>query len=137
MGNIKMSFYTNSKDDIDSLVTQEWDTLQNVWKNSEKAVYSLKKINVGVKKSNNYSQAIQQVSFEQKNGTIFLNIPSRICVSEIEQLDIKGRVISRTAVANEKSSIALSLNLKSSKGVNLIRLKMNDGNLTYKITSIK
>jgi hypothetical protein len=137
MGNIKMSFYTNSKGDIDSLVTQEWDTLQNVWKNSEKAVYSLKKINVSVKKSTNYSQAVQQVTFERKNGTIFLNIPSRITVSELEQFDIKGRLISRMAVTDAKSSIALSLNIKSSRVVNLILLKTNCGKFIYKISPVK
>jgi hypothetical protein len=132
-----MSFYTNSKGDIDSLVTQEWDTLQNVWKNSEKAVYSLKKINVSVKKSTNYSQAVQQVTFERKNGTIFLNIPSRITVSELEQFDIKGRLISRMAVTDAKSSIALSLNIKSSRVVNLILLKTNCGKFIYKISPVK
>lgn len=136
-GNMRVSFYANAKGDIDSMVTQEWDTLQNVWNNTEKAVYSLKKITVGIEKSPDLFQDVQQVTFERKNGTLYLNIPGGMSVSELEQLDLQGRVLSKTAVTNAKSSIALSQNLKGSGVVNLIRLKTSNGNVTCKISSVK
>jgi hypothetical protein len=136
-GNMRVSFYTNTKGDIDSMVTQEWDTQQNAWTNTEKAVYSLKKISVGVEKNTNNYQAVQQVTFVRKNGTLYLNIPGGMTVFELEQLDLQGRVLSRTVVTNAKNSIAHNLNLKGSSIVNLVRVKTSGGDFTCKIRSVR
>jgi hypothetical protein len=136
-GVYKMSFYTNSNGDIDSMVTQEWDTLAQVWEKSVKAVYTLKKITVGVEKSANKYQTVQQITSEWKNGTLYLTIPSDVTVSVIEEIDLQGKVISRVAVTNAKKSITLSPASKNSGSVNLVRLKTDRGDFTWKISSVK
>ncbi len=133
----KVTLYTSSNGGIDSMVTQEWDTLAQVWQYIDKSVYTIKKITVGVNERRSNYQPAQHVTFDRKNGTLHLNIPNGMTVSHIEQLDLQGKVISRSAVTNAKNSIVLNSISKNSSTVNLVRLKTDKGDFTCKINRVK
>ncbi|HEX2956067.1 MAG TPA: hypothetical protein VHO70_04525 [Chitinispirillaceae bacterium] len=136
-GDSKMSFYVNSNGDIDSMITQEWDTLTQVWENSEKVVYSLKKINVGVNRNANKWQAMQQIASEWKNGNLQLTIPEGVTVTAIEQLDIQGKVIAKISMVNADSRVIVSPFSSNANKVSLVRLKTDRGEFTCKVSSVK
>jgi hypothetical protein len=129
--------YYNSSDDIDSCVSLVYDKDSKSWKNSEKVIYSYKKIIAGMQRSSEHIQAVQLVTFEKKHGTMYLNIPGGMTVYALEQLDIQGRIVSRAVVSDSKTKIVLNPVSKNSTAVNLVRLKTNKGDLTCKMSPVK
>jgi hypothetical protein len=138
VGYSKLNYFYNSIDEIDSSITQRWDTLQNVWKNREKSVCSYKKISVNVANNifNKY-QSLPQITPEWKNSTLHLNIPEGVTVTTLEQLDLQGRVISKSNVANLNSSIVFSPHSRRGCNVSLVRLKLDRGEFVCKLNHVK
>jgi hypothetical protein len=134
--NQKINYFYNSSGEIDSSITHNWDTLQNVWKKSMKSVYSYKKINAGINNSIIKLQNLPKITSEWKNGTLYLAIPDGITVASVEQLDLLGKIILKFEVANTSKTIILRPNSTNTNGVFLVRLDTNIGELFCKVTSI-
>lgn len=133
----KDSFSYNSSGSVDSVVTQEWDDETSGWVNAEKTVISYKKSTIGVKHDRVQMQSVNSIGIEWKLGNLQLTIPDGVVVSAVQQLDLQGKVISRTAVANAKNSIVLNTLSKNSSTVSLVRLKTSGGDFTCKVNSVR
>jgi hypothetical protein len=129
-------FYYNAAGDVDSIVSQMPDDEQSGWINFEKKVYSYKKVGVGVRMITNHSQTATPVVSE-RNRSLQMVIPDGVTVSVAELLDLQGKVIARTTLANAKGCITLSPVSGNTSTVSLVRLKSNNGVFTCKVSSVK
>jgi hypothetical protein len=80
---------------------------------------------------------INSLAIVWRSGNLNVIIPDGVAVSTVEQLDLQGKVISRTALANVKNSIRLNPLSRNSSAVSLVRLKTDRGDFTCKLSSMK
>lgn len=128
----RMYCYYNASGNVDSIVEQEWDTVQQSWSNIEKTVYSYKNMS-GIKRNISYKQT-SQVALEVRNGILKVAVPDGVTVNVVEQLDLQGKVISKIPVTGMQKSSILCSHINMAGMVSFIRLKTDKGIFIGKIT---
>jgi hypothetical protein len=129
-------FSYNSSGSIDSVVTQEWVDETSGWVNIQKTVYLYNSAAMKADNGTGRLEMVNPIEIDWKCGSLNVIIHDGITVSIVEQLDLQGKVISRTTVTNAKNRIVLNPISKPST-VSLVRLKTDRGDFTRKVSSVK
>ncbi len=118
---------------LESVITQETDSLTGTWVNSQKETYTYSTISLGALPRGTKIHHSAPVTARRKNGTVYLSTSADSRIHEVTVFNMQGRSIRRLTGTAQTITIPMRT---TGSGFSLLRVATNRGVYTLKCADI-